>query len=469
MDRRRFLVSCAGGALPLSLAGCSDSATERPDSPRSDTRRRTSRDRSTPAATDRPQPVVSWSERRLRRGKLDVSLDVELDGAGGIEVIEISPGADQPRTPLTTVRENGRHRIAGPETAYGPVSPGTILHADVAGTTRKVSEHMVGSSTTPRPGADHLDGLSGSTLPDTSVTGSHERTFTQTVRGRVTEFSLSVPTALYEYYAGRPRIPDYGAYVSDDFDDRSIERLARTIEDFGETHDQSARAVVDHAIAWVQGMEYTQDQAATGYNEYPKYPFETLVDRGGDCEDTCILLASVLRAMDYGVVLLVLPDAEHMAVGVAGEDSIDGAYYAHEGTNYYYLETTGSGWQVGDVPPDVQDSGAHAEIRDVNASPSLALEWESSVTSADGLHVDVTVSNWGDAPATGARAQIAVETPDGQVVARDSRSLPEVTDGNGVETTLDCAPPAEQPLRLRVGAIAGRTLHDVDVTDVRPP
>jgi len=470
VKRRAVLASLAGGVVSLPVAGCLELSGTQSEAESNPTP--TPRNTATPVdrtPTDKPSPSLSWSEERISRKQLRVFLTVELDSAPGIKVVQIDTSADNPRTPLTTLEENGRHKIAGTDTAVGPLPGGTMLHADIAGTTRKVSDHIVGSQAPPLPEADHLDELSGSTLPDPSVSGFHERRFTQRAHGLQTEFTLSVPKAPYQYYKNRPRTGAYGAYISDRFDDTSIRSLANTIQNFGDENDLSARQTVDLAIAWIQGMEYTQDKPATGYNEYPKYPFETLVDRGGDCEDTSILLASVLQAMGYGVVLLKLPQASHMAVGAAGEDAIEGAYYEHEGQKYYYVETTGSGWQVGEVPPDVKQQGANAEILEVNTSPSLALEWNSYVMPAEGINFDVTLSNWGDAPATTAKAQIDIEAKSGEIVAQDRVSYPEIPEEQGIQKTLNVKPPAEKPLRVRVGALLGNTLVDISETEFKSP
>ena len=47
-----------------------------------------------------------------------------------------------------------------------------------------------------------------------------------------------------------------------------------------------------------------------------------------------------------------------MAVGVKGEDSIPGSYYEYEGSRYYYVETTSTGWDIGDVPDIMKDAPA---------------------------------------------------------------------------------------------------------------
>ena len=55
--------------------------------------------------------------------------------------------------------------------------------------------------------------------------------------------------------------------------------------------------------------------------------------------------------MGHGVVLLKLP--QYMAVGIAGDELFTGTYYLHNGTRYYYQETTAKGWGIGDLPEDL--------------------------------------------------------------------------------------------------------------------
>lgn len=469
--RRSVLRSLAIASISAPLSGCSQlqgaEESSSNDSPTPSPTR--SEETPTPTATAKPSPTVEWSESRVKPGKLAVTLDVTLDGASSLDVIEIDTDGDPVRTTLTTLESNGSHRIAGGNTAIGLLDVGTVLHVDITGTTRKIGEHMVGETTTPIPGADQLDGLSGSTLPDPSVEGAHDRMFSYSAHGLSAEFSVAVPKALYQYYKRRPRIPEYGAYSADRFDDSAITNIATTIEDFGDRNNLSARQTVDHAIAWVQSMQYTQDEPTTGYNEYPKYPFETLVDRGGDCEDTCILLGAVLKAMGYDVVLLLLRDANHMALGVAGEDAVQGSYYIHEGTKFYYVDTTGSGWRVGEVPQNVKEQGSNADIREMGNSPSLALDWQSYTVPVEGLKFDVVVSNWGDAPATDASVQVDIRTESGNIVAQDQTSLPELPPKNQTEQTLTVQPPTDRPLRARIGALLDGTVNDLTETDLKKP
>ena len=74
-------------------------------------------------------------------------------------------------------------------------------------------------------------------------------------------------------------------------------------------------------------MPYTVDDETTPWNEYPRYPVETLFDRGGDCEDTSILTATILYEMGYDVALLILEDDNHCAIGISGGEGVFGTYY----------------------------------------------------------------------------------------------------------------------------------------------
>jgi len=96
-------------------------------------------------------------------------------------------------------------------------------------------------------------------------------------------------------------------------------------------------------------------KVTTPWNEYPRYPIETLFDRGGDCEDTSILVAALLDRMGYDVALLFLYHENHCAVGVSIEGS-HGSYYQHDDKKYFYLETTGEGWRIGEIPPDFTET-----------------------------------------------------------------------------------------------------------------
>jgi hypothetical protein len=81
-----------------------------------------------------------------------------------------------------------------------------------------------------------------------------------------------------------------------------------------------------------------------------------LVADGGDCEDTAILFATLTLILGYGTVY-INPEG-HLAVGVLGND-LDGSYYTYNNKTYYYCETTGDGWSIGELPDEWKDETAH--------------------------------------------------------------------------------------------------------------
>ncbi|MUV56258.1 hypothetical protein [Halogeometricum sp. CBA1124] len=382
----------------------------------------------------------------------------KLNGSTEIASIDGSPG------------QSYEKEIAGPESSRGPISLGDMVWAVVPSdpVDKQIDLFSIGSQEQPSI-PFHLQGLSAGTVPNIENSDLLERSFEQEVDGRKTVFTTKVPDVLYQYYQNRKRTLDWGGYVSDGYDDPYIDSIVKGLREFGERNGHSDSELLNHAVALVQQMEYTQDKVATGYNEYPKYPIETLVDRGGDCEDSCILLAQLLKKLGYDTVLLVIRDAQHMALGVAGDNSLSGSYYEHGGRRYYYLETTAGGWKVGQVPQSVRNSNGKAEIHEVNSRPVLAHKWATQVSPEGGVTVEVGLRNVGDAPATTAEVETIFETPDRQVVSSKKKSSPEVGVDSYGEVSLQLVPPDTKELHGRVRIFLDGELHDESVSEFRKP
>ena len=135
----------------------------------------------------------------------------------------------------------------------------------------------------------------------------------------------------------------------------STKALRRLVDEFREVMPQTwtKERKVNFMLAFVQSLAYTDD-VTTGYNEFYKYAIETLVERGGDCEDTSVLFASILNGLGFEVALIIPPG--HLAVGVKG--NFRGGVVSYKNNNYYYCETTGIGWQLGQVPDDYKGKKA---------------------------------------------------------------------------------------------------------------
>jgi predicted transglutaminase-like cysteine proteinase len=174
------------------------------------------------------------------------------------------------------------------------------------------------------------------------------RSYHWTYGGYSPTYVLKIPESLYQYYRNQPHNRNYVKYAISE-KDRYI--LRDLVSDFKENTDSKTEAA-HQVVAFVQSIPYSKDYISTGYNEYPRYPIETLVDGSGDCEDTAILTAALLKEMSYDVVLLSPPG--HMAIGITCP-ACKGRPITIDNKKYYYLETTAEGWEVGQLPPEYQN------------------------------------------------------------------------------------------------------------------
>jgi hypothetical protein len=244
-----------------------------------------------------------------------------------------------------------------------------------------------------------------------------EKHFTWEYADREWTWDLGIPTALYDYFKQLPRTQtsNYSVYVTHPDDDVYIDKLTAKIREVAFQAGFSEYQIIELAASFVQSLPYTND-ISTGQDEYPRYPIETLVDGGGDCEDTSILMASMLRSLGYAVILLIFEPADdisgHVAVGVAGGEGVYGAYREYKGRKYYYLETTGDGWLLGEVSE--QYTNAVANIYDMVPVPILTHDWSSTGVGSS-LNVSIVVRNQGSATATDVYIYAGFDTGDNQV------------------------------------------------------
>ena len=183
--------------------------------------------------------------------------------------------------------------------------------------------------------------VSGSTVSKTYQWLFQDRYFTLT-HG----FSLE----RYRYFQTLPRIAaysQYSAYITDSHDDDELAFLVAELEKAARSANLNVWEKLNLIIAFVQSIPYVPE-----VQEYARYPLETLIEQKGDCEDSSILTAAILHQMGYPVVLLVFLEEQHIAAGISVLPPIPGNYrsYRYAGRDYYYVETTCEGWEIGIVP-----------------------------------------------------------------------------------------------------------------------
>ncbi len=166
--------------------------------------------------------------------------------------------------------------------------------------------------------------------------------------GKLWTWDYSFPSDWYDYYKNKKRIPQGAGYVTSD--DKYIKQIADMLKTKA---DENGYTKSEFAASFIQSLGYVSD-SVIGYDDYPKYPLETLAEQNGDCEDTSYLSAAIISAMglDSKLVLLV-GSPGHMAIAVAFSDSPAGYFYRlNNGRDYYYIETTGNNWEIGQMPDE---------------------------------------------------------------------------------------------------------------------
>jgi len=165
----------------------------------------------------------------------------------------------------------------------------------------------------------------------------------------------------YQYYKNKTRTSHGLEYVTEE--DPFIKEIA---ERFKENADNEGYSVTLFIASFVQGLSYVEDYY-TSFDEYPKYPIETFIDRNGDCEDTSYLAASIIDAAGYGSALVELPG--HMAIAIKAVSSYDGYYYQLDDGRYYFLETTNDKFKLGDMSSEY-----------INEKAKVIKVWDGSVS-----------------------------------------------------------------------------------------
>jgi hypothetical protein len=102
-----------------------------------------------------------------------------------------------------------------------------------------------------------------------------------------------------------------------------------------------------------------------------------------------------------------------MALGIKCSSEQKGRSFEYEGSNYYYLETTGSDWQIGEVPEEYTDQPVG--VVPVYQRPMIKLDFKAQCEySKNGgiVDVNVTVKNAGSEKTENTTIYVALQAED---------------------------------------------------------
>jgi gas vesicle protein len=279
--------------------------------------------------------------------------------------------------------------------------------------------------------------------PETQPEGTIRKDFAWEYGGETYALSLYIPQGLYDYYSNRTRVPteDYSVYVTHPHDDDYLSTIIDEFDGIAAEEGYGETEVVSLVVAFVQSLPYSTDDITTDFDEYPRYPIETLVDGGGDCEDSSILTSALLDGMGYDCVLINPP--EHVGVGVALDHS--GTYWPYEGVNYYYVETTGEGWEIGELPEECQGQGAN--VYPILPIPIVTIDWTGSKVNHR-VTLVIDVQNVGTGEAENIKVFFAHEGEEGEIWYPVESSFLDLAVGEEKAVALETDEP--QGVRTRI-------------------
>ncbi|MGE5453786.1 MAG: CARDB domain-containing protein, partial [Methylocystaceae bacterium] len=141
-------------------------------------------------------------------------------------------------------------------------------------------------------------------------------------------------------------------------------------------------------------------------------------------------------------------------------------YFTYQGARYYYLETTGKDWRIGDVPTEVVDS--KARILPLVPRPVLIHQWQSS-GSVYNYQVTATVENQGTGTADNTTVYVAFDANGSKVYSQSSSKSISIPPGSKATFTVKLQYPRKVKTRIHVkvlshGILDGETTSEWFIT-----
>jgi hypothetical protein len=208
------------------------------------------------------------------------------------------------------------------------------------------------------PHPDSLESDSGDAFERTLIEGAYELEVSGRTNGTDWTSELIIWKAAYVEAVDRSRGRSRSEYVDYELTEGIGGELAGILDSDAEDNGfTGSREKVDFVIDFVQRLPYVTDDVSKGFDDYTKFVVETMAEAEGDCEDTSIMLASILEADPFGYDAILIQPPGHMACG-GYQDDPEGWYWELDGRTYSYVETTGEGWGIGDCPEEYQNAEA---------------------------------------------------------------------------------------------------------------
>jgi hypothetical protein len=133
----------------------------------------------------------------------------------------------------------------------------------------------------------------------------------------------------------------------------SVPQMKKVLEGFNKiflTEKFSPNDKVQFVITFIQNITYGRPGGTLDL--FP--PIGTLAYRYGDCDSKALLLYVILEKMGVDCAMLWSYNYKHAMLGI--KVSARGDYLTTNGKKYYFLETTYPNWNIGDLPPEFNNT-----------------------------------------------------------------------------------------------------------------
>lgn len=182
-------------------------------------------------------------------------------------------------------------------------------------------------------------------------------------------YNVTIPKTVYEQYkavsaADRTKNLESGFGYLTTTNDPYIIGMAKKFEEIAAQQGYGSFETATLILTFVQNLPNNPTITST-FDDYPRFPLETMVDGGGDCEDTAILYTTLMGALDYDTK--IIETQQRFATGILVSGDLQGTYYTYNDKNYYYCETALRDYKIGQVPSEITD-GQEATLHFIDTS-----------------------------------------------------------------------------------------------------
>jgi len=249
-------------------------------------------------------------------------------------------------------------------------------------------------------GYNPLEAAAGTITTPPSITNG--KTFTWNHQGQEYTLQASLDASNYETYNNHsakilPVGMSHGDYYQkiltaiDQEDSSTIQGVADQLKIIAQRENFSDDELIELAVSFVQTIPYDYDKfdiinnvrELPSFNTdqasktWPKLPYETLYENKGVCSDKSLLLKDLVDELGYGTALFAFQSKNHIAPAIQCSSE-----YSSYDSGYCYIESTNTGFKIGDIPNSGFQNGVIQKKSEVDTSSDINIANEDLIDVA---------------------------------------------------------------------------------------